>query len=206
MMSEVTSAVVCLTLMGLLVLLGPRGVSECHAEGEGAEAVERALDPFLTSAQYRDQDERVDLTDGRAEVWLLESLEQGDLAAKVCNGARWLIGGRLKQSTGARGAFSVLPELRELSLIFYKIKTKVDPNLEGRYVQQRSAVTAARFTLSRERAMMIHSERVMTLLQGPQCAEQAKQLLDDLWVSPDVMKSREALSVLKAKRKPVVQP
>ena len=167
---------------------------------EGARAqIERALDPFLTNAKYRDADERVEYVDGRAEVWVLESLEQGELATKVCDGARWLIGGRLKRSTGARGAFLAIPQLRELSIIFFKVKTKVNPNLEGRYVQVRSALTAARFTLSRERALMLHSERVLGLLQGPQCEEQARQLIDDLWISPEVMKSRERLQALQPK-------
>ena len=172
----------------------------CAEEGARAK-IERALDPFLTNAEYRDADERVEYADGRAEVWVLESLEQGELAKKVCQGARWLIGGRLKRSTGARGAFLAIPQLRELSLIFFKVKTKVNPNLEGRYVQIRSAMTAARFTLSRERALMLHSERVLTLLQGPQCEEQARQLIDDLWISPEVVKSRELLQAIQPKSK-----
>lgn len=174
-------------------------LSSVRAE-DPLKVIEGALDPYLTNVQYRDVEETILYKEGRAEVWLLESLEQGDLSKKICDGVRWLLGGRLKRSLGARDAFMKLAELRELSLIFYKVKTRVNPNLEGQYLQQRSPMPVARFTISKERAMMLHSERVLTLLQGTQCESQARDLLDDLWISPDVMKSRERLKAIQAQR------
>jgi len=188
------------TLVGLILWGAP---SQSPAQGSAGDLIiERALDPYLTHERYRDQAERVELSAERGEVWILESLERGDLDRKVCDGARWLIQGRLKRSRGAREAFVKLPALRELSLIFYKAKTKVDPNLEGRYVQTRSAVSTARFTLSRERAIGLNPERAIKMLEGAQCFARAQELLDDLWVSPKVMEEREALSAIEARLAP----
>jgi hypothetical protein len=145
-------------------------------------------------------DEGVKFMGNSAEVWVLESLERGDLNAKLCRAGAWLFGGRLKRGRGAKEAFERVSALQELSLIFYKVKTQVNPNLEGRYVQTRSAVITARFTLSRAKANMINTERVQQLLGELQCREHLTSLLDDLWVSPEVSKEREALERLNAAR------
>jgi hypothetical protein len=170
------------------------------AWAQGGETEAQLIERELTHQEARDLDEGVRFLGDRAEVWVLDSLEQGELEVKLCNGARWLFGGRLKQSKGARAIFSALPSLNELTLIFYKAKTKVNPNLEGRYVQTRSPVITARFTLSRAKANLIHVERVMSLLEGLSCVDRAKELLDSFWLSPEVMKEREALARLMRER------
>lgn len=173
-----------------------------YAQGAPTEAqlIERAVSPYVTHERGRDMDEGVKFMGNSAEIWVLESLERGDLNAKLCRAGGWLFGGRLKRGRGAKEAFERVSSLQELSLIFYKVKTKVNPNLEGRYVQTRSAVITARFTLSRAQANMINTERAQQLLGELQCREHLKGLLDDLWVSPEVMKEREALERLNSAR------
>jgi hypothetical protein len=166
----------------------------------GAQATERALDAFLTQPRYRDPDEGERRDRDRVEVWFLESLERGDLEAKLCAGVRWLISGRLKRSGGARAAFDQDPTLRDISLIFYKVKTRVNPDLSGRYTQSRSSVPVARFSISREQARAISAERVAPLLSGPGCMEQGRALLNDVWVAEEVTEEREAIAQMERAR------
>ena len=164
------------------------------------QATERALDAFLTQPRYRDPDEGERRDRDRVEVWFLESLERGDLDAKLCAGVRWLITGRLKRSGGARAAFDQDPTLRDISLIFYKVKTRVNPDLSGRYTQSRSSTPVARFSISREQALSLSVERVAPLLSGPGCLEQGRALLNDIWVAEEVSSEREAIAQMERAR------
>ena len=164
------------------------------------QATERALDAFLTQPRYRDPDEGERRDRDRVEVWFLESLERGDLDAKLCAGVRWLITGRLKRSGGARAAFDQDPTLRDISLIFYKVKTRVTPDLSGRYTQSRSSTPVARFSISREQALSLSVERVAPLLSGPGCMEQGRALLNDIWLAEEVSSEREAIAQMERAR------
>jgi len=193
-----------LRAVGLFALFASVHASGVRAEAQPTPA--QALDAFLTTPRYRDPDEGERRDRDRAEVWHLESLERGDLDAKVCEGARWLLTGRLKRSGGARAAFEADAGLRDLSLIFYKVKTRVSPDLRGRYVQSRTPTPVARFTLSREQALALNNDRLGELLSGPGCVTQARALLNDLWIADEVAAERDAIAQLERARGVSVPP
>jgi hypothetical protein len=160
------------------------------------------LDLFLTSPEYRDRDEGVKWSaDGRAELWFLESLEYGELDRKVCEGVRWLISGRLARSKGVIAAFNDVPMLKEVTLIFYRIQTKVDPGLYGKYEQSRVPISVARFSISRENAKQLNADVVNQQLDGPGCIERARLFLTDLWISDTIQVRRGIREALAEKKR-----
>ena len=173
------------------------------------KAIEKALSPFLTTPNRRDQQERIIVTDGRAEIWRYESFESGDLEMKICDSVRSLLLGRLSSSTGIKNLFSAQTQLRDLSLIHFRNQTSVQPDLIGRYIQSHKRLVLARMTITRESALSIDRERVNRILQGPRCVDEAKRLINDLWISESILERREALRVasikMGAKKKPLVK-
>ena len=82
------------------------------SQSNEAEKILKHLDIFLTNPAYRDRDEGVSFSGDTAEIWFLESLRYGDLDQKICDGAKWLITGRLKESEGAKAVFFDLPSIQ----------------------------------------------------------------------------------------------
>jgi hypothetical protein len=194
------SVVLYVSLCALFLAIHARAPSASAQPTPSAALTAGALDAFLTTPTYRDPDEGERRERDRVEVWLLESLERGDLNAKLCDGVRWLLAGRLKRSGGARAAFERDPTLRDISLIFYKVKTRVNPDLSGRYIQSRTPMPVARFSISREQALSLNNERLKPLLSGAGCVEQGRALINDLWVADEVGVEREAIAQMERAR------
>ena len=105
---------------------------------------------FLTPTNRRDESEGVFLKDGTLEIWFLDGFKKGQINEKICHAARWVSVGRLKASLGAKQLFKIAPKVRTLKLIIYDVMTKVDPDLDGRYVQTRTAKPLVTIMLSKE--------------------------------------------------------
>ena len=86
-------------------------------------------------------------------------------------------------------------QLRELSLVFYRLKTTVQPNLQGSYEQSEQVEVTARLTLQRETLFSLDLKILQDMLRGPICVERAKEVLSDLWISEKIMERREALKI-----------
>ena len=194
------SCVRAVSLFALFLAVCASALSASAQPLNQSELTAGALDAFLTTTAYRDPDEGERRERDRVEVWLLESLERGDLESKLCAGVRWLLLGRLKRSGGARAAFERDPSLRDVALIFYKVKTRVNPDLSGRYVQSRASTPVARFSISREQALALNNERLKALLSGPECVTQGRALINDLWVADEVGAEREAIAQMERAR------
>ena len=157
------------------------------------KSIEECLSPFLTSASRRDPNEKLIIGPNQVEVWRYESFEQGDLEKKLCDSTRQIIFGRLPSSLGIKELLNRHQRLRELSLVFYRAKTTVDPQLNGQYKQSRQVEVTARFTLLREKVFNLDLVMLKKLLVGSDCVSRAKEILSDLWISEKIMERRDAL-------------
>lgn len=164
------------------------------------QQVIEALDIYLTPPNFRDRDEQVRINNHRIEIWILDSLEQGLVDQKLCLGSRWLLKGRLKRSKGLQTVFEQNPSVTEVSLIFYRIKTRVNPDLSGAYQQKRSAVAVARLTMSRTRMYALNLESLNQQLKSDQCLPVVKKFLEDFWLSDKVQVRRDRLRALRLKK------
>jgi hypothetical protein len=159
-----------------------------------------ALDIYLTPPKFRDIDEQVRMSNHQIEIWMLDSLEQGLVDQKLCLGSRWLLKGRLKRSKGLQAIFEQNPSVNEVSLIFYRVKTRVNPDLSGAYQQKRSAVAVARLTMSRNRIYALNLESLDQQLKSDQCLPVVKRFLEDFWISDKVQMRRDRLRALRLKK------
>lgn len=135
----------------------------------------------MTTDDRREGYEGVSLREGRVEIWFLRSVSAKTKSEALCEGARWLLTGRLAASSGARGLFGALPEIDEVVLVFYRLETRVKPDTEGRYQQTRDAVPQARFTLGRDKALQLDPAVLRGTLVGDRCAALGSSLLDGVW-------------------------
>ena len=155
--------------------------------------VQEALSPYLTNPQRRDPQEQIISMDGKIEIWRLESFERGSIEEKLCSAVNALIFGRLSSSKGIQHIFQELPYVGVVEIVFYRVKTEVNPDLNSAYQQTRSAMITARLSLGRERAMILDPNVLSATLKGPTCITQAREFLDDLWISDDTTDRREKL-------------
>lgn len=169
-------------LIALLFVGAVVGAPGAHAQAPAEAAVGEHLGLFLALPDRRESHEKVTLTQERLEIWFLRAPEtQAARARSICDGARWLLTGRLANSTGAKGLFAALPELQEITLIFYALDTKVSPDRDGKYVQSRSPQPTARFTIRRETASQLNLESLRKTLTGARCPTLAETVLDSVW-------------------------
>ena len=157
------------------------------------QSILTSLSPYLTHPDRRDPLERLSVRGGQAEIWRYESFEQGEVEDKLCLATRSLLFGRLPSNEGVKALFRRHNELRDLSLIFYRQKTAVTPQLSGQYLQEQKSLILARFTLLRERVFSLDLKQAEKTLSGVKCVERAKVILNDLWISESILERREAL-------------
>lgn len=160
-----------------------------------AEAIEKALSPYLTHPKRRVPQEQIIVSEGRGEIWRYESFESGDVEAKLCDSARSLLFGRLPSNEGIKLLFGAQGQLRDLTLIHFRDQTTVQPDLNGQYVQSHKRLVLARMSMMREGVNYINEEEAKQRLVGPRCIDEAKRLLSDLWISESILERREALKV-----------
>ncbi len=100
----------------------------------------------------------------------------------LCDGFRWLLVGRLADAPGVRSLFDQLPSVDEVTLVYYDLETRVEPDASGRYRQLRNAAPHARFTVSRASAARLNPQALEGQLQGPDCVALGRRLVDSVWV------------------------
>jgi hypothetical protein len=165
--------------LALMLLMPQRGQG---VEPERLEAlVNTHLGLFLMVPERRDAGERVVLRGGRLEIWFLRPIGRADRAHALCDGARWLLSGRLAATQGVGALFRAAPAVTEVTLVFYTVDTRVEPGGDGRYRQFRTAAPTARFRVGRDRASGIDPALARTQLTGDACAKRAERLLDEVW-------------------------
>ena len=155
--------------------------------------VHESLSPYLTHPQRRDSQEQIIKMERKIEIWRLESFERGDIDYKLCQAIRSLILGRLSSSRGIGYLFQEAPYINLVEIVFYRIKTEVNPNLDGLYQQTRRSKITARISIGRERASLLDHQGLKSTLRGPTCLTQARGFLDDLWIDDETTQRREKL-------------
>lgn len=158
------------------------GAAPAAAQTPFEAAVGQHLGIFLALADRREANERAAAEQERGEIWFLrETPTQAARDTAVCDGARWLLTGRLDKSTGAQALFKAQPELQELVLVFYALDTTVTPDRNGEYVQARRAQPTVRLTLRRETAARLNIASLRKTLKGARCPSLAETVLDSVW-------------------------
>lgn len=144
-------------------------------------AVQQHLGLYVTTPQFRDPAERVIVQRGAVEAWFLRPISPRERDAALCEGARWLLTGRMEESAGASALFAARSGVDQLTLVFYDVQTNLQLDRKGRYVQKRTARPEARFTISRARAAQLDPKALRQTLRGARCGAVAASLLDSLW-------------------------
>lgn len=166
-----------------MLLLMPAAPAEANGRDRAVlAAVQKHLGIYLTTGAQRDPTEQVKLQQQGVEIWFMRPVPPAERDRAVCEGARWLLTGRLAASAGARALFAERNELDRVSLVFYDLVTDVDRNRSGRYDQKRTPTPHARFTITRERAKQLDPAALQTTLSGARCSSLAGSLLDELWL------------------------
>jgi len=173
-------------ILGALCAWSTFSVAQTPTVDADIEAVSRLVQThlglYVTRPERRDQGERVYLRQRQLEAWLHKPLSPKTAEAAVCQGARWLLTGRLRKSRGAGALFAARPDIGQVTLVFYGVQTRVDPDRNGRYQQRRTVEPHARFTVSRERAQQLSPEALAAQLSAADCGKTARVVLDELWV------------------------
>lgn len=171
-----------LALAGLLA--GQPASAQDEVSDVALEAsVQRHLGLFLTTPDRREGHERVVAHGPRLEMWFLRPVTRKDRDEAVCDGFRWLLAGRLANAGGIRALLAELTAVDQVTLVFYDLETRVEPDARGRYRQIRNAAPHARFTISREKAALLRTEGLRGSLAGAQCEEVGRSLVDLFWTA-----------------------
>lgn len=144
-------------------------------------AVQQHLGLYVTTPQLRDAGERVVVQRDAVEAWFLRPISPRERDTALCEGARWLLTGRMEASLGAKAFFAARSGVDQLTLVFYDVETALQLDRKGRYVQRRTARPEARFTISRARAGQLDPKALEQTLRGARCSSVARSLLDTLW-------------------------
>jgi len=149
---------------------------------EAARQVQAHLGLYVTRLDRRDEGEQVYVRRERLEAWLLRPISAESVEKALCEGASWLLTGRLRASRGVGPLFEARPETETMSLIFYDVKTRVDPDRDGRYRQRRAIEPQARFSVDRARFSQLDAANLETQLRGADCVRNARVILNEMWV------------------------
>lgn len=169
-------------LAPLLALLAAAPVGASTRSRATEAAVQRHLGIFLTPPEFRDPAERVEVRRDEAEIWFLRPISAEKRDEALCEGARWLLVGRLDAADGIGQVFRARDALDRVTLVFFDVETDVDLDRNGRYVQKRNPAPHAKFTVSRKRAAALDPLALDRALSGRGCVESAREVLDTLWV------------------------
>lgn len=144
-------------------------------------AVQKHLGIYSVVGAQRDPTEQVKVQQQGIEVWFMRPVPPSEREEAVCEGARWLLTGRMAISAGVGALFAERNELEQVTLVFYDLVTGVDRNRAGRYDQKRTPTPHARFTISRARAGQLDPKALEETLVGARCSAVAESVLDTLW-------------------------
>ena len=147
-----------------------------------AGAVQKHLGIYLTTAPLRDTAERIRLQQKDIEIWFLRPVKPAQRTQALCEGARWLLTGRLAETTGVGAFFADRSELDQVTLVFYDMVTSLEMQRSGKYDQKRTPTPDMRFTISREKAAALDPVALSNTLTGRRCESVARSVLDAVWV------------------------
>jgi hypothetical protein len=166
------------------LILGFSGAYAQRAASLSAESIiQEHLGIFQVVDELLDPFERVEEKDGQITVWFRSRLDAKNQNKKICDGARWLITGRLGAATGSNALFRKNPEVKGITLVFFDVETSVKLGKKNRYRQSRRLVEHARFNLTRKRGLSLDATAVRQALAQKNCHAVVPELLSTLKVS-----------------------
>ncbi len=147
-----------------------------------SQIVEDLLHIYLTPPKMRDAFERIQIEGQSLKIYYLDP-NQSQQALKLCTAMRWLINGRLKQSSGISKVFEQLPQIQKASLIFFKFQNNLNLGLDGKYTQTKKIKPTLKIEISRDKIRNFEQTGLKQALQDDQqCLNQADVFLDQYWV------------------------
>lgn len=150
-------------------------------------AVEKSFGLYLTHPELREESEGTYQSGSTLTLTYLDDFESRRVVgARVCAFARWLLLGRLEKSAGAQPFFVQNPEIREVQLIIYRLRSILSLGQGGRYQQRRRPTVLLSMRLSRRRSRLLRPGELNETLTGLRCLPLAESLLDELWIAPQV--------------------
>lgn len=91
--------------------------------------IEEIMGVYLVDPPRRHESERITLEGGRIRVDLWHPVGRSSDTELKTRAVKWLVFGRTKYATGARGVFSEVPGAQEVVLVFHEV---VRPDEKGR--------------------------------------------------------------------------
>ncbi len=139
------------------------------------------LDFYVVKADKRDPLEVVVVDESSAEIWYLHPMVGTGTKAARCQAYRWLFFGRSQRSPGLRAVFDRFDFLDEVKLVYFDVKTRIEPDGRRGYRQFRKTSPRLEVTVTRETAMNLNYEVLQARMQGPRCISEAERVVDRNW-------------------------
>lgn len=172
-----------LTALVTLAFAAPRHAA---AERESREArvgrqIEGQLDFYMVKQDKRDPLEVVVVDGVSAEIWFLHPMAGDDAIRAKCEAFQWLFFGRLSRSKGLKAVFDTFDFIEEVKLVYFDVKTRIEPDGRRGYRQFRKTSPRLELTVTRETAMSLNYEVLRARMQGPRCVREAEKVIDKKW-------------------------
>lgn len=162
------------------------GVGAAHAKRESREQrvgrqIEQLLDFFIVKEDKRDPLEAVVVDGVAAEIWFLHPMADSELNRAKCEAYQWLFFGRMSRSKGLKAVFEAFDFIEEVKLVYFDVKTRIEPDGRRGYRQFRKTSPRLEVTVTRETAMNLNYEVLRSRMQGPRCVREAEKVIDKKW-------------------------
>lgn len=143
--------------------------------------IEGLLDFFLVKPEKRDPLEAVVVDGVSAEIWYMHPMVGEGVKKARCEAYQWLFFGRLNRSRGLKSVFESVDFLEEVKLVYFDVKTRIEPDGRRGYRQFRKTSPRLEVTVTRETAMNLNYEVLRARMQGPRCIQEAERVVDRKW-------------------------
>ena len=144
-------------------------------------SIEELLHFYVVKPDKRDPLETVVVDSNSAEIWFLHPMEGKEAVQAKCDAYRWLLFGRLERSRGLKAVFDRFDFLEEVKLVFFDIKTRIEPDGRRGYRQFRKTSPRMEVTVTRETAMSLNYEVLEARMRDGRCAREAERVVDKKW-------------------------
>ncbi len=175
-----TLALSALLLSAVLVAPAALAAGDSREVRVGRE-IAQLLDFFVVKPDKRDPLEAVVVDRVAAEIWFLHPMAGDEAGRARCEAYQWLFFGRLSRSKGLRAVFEAFDFLEEVKVVYFDVKTRIEPDGRRGYRQFRKTSPRLEVTVTRETAMNLNYEVLKARMQGPRCVREAERVIDKKW-------------------------
>ena len=168
----------------LIVLFTGLASSWANEADEWTELVQEHLGIYSLISERRDPGEAAVLRNQtlfikfRQDLRLLTSSKKDQF---LCKATKWLLAGRLANSSGLGALMEAKPQLKQAKLIIFGVDTSVLPDHRGKYKQTRKLSAQLILTIDRTRLKQLNLDQLKTNLEGETCSRVARTVLTKTW-------------------------